>query len=178
MLEAVTDIKLRTIALVAIVVLAVTGAVYMVTTESDALLPGSSRARSESNRLPPAAAAAAEPLETTVAASSSEPALNPASPSDVTVEIVGSGSRSPAASPISEPPAGAFVVQAGAFKTRSAADAQLARLKADGLSGWIEEGTDDLKRVLIGPFEQKASADKVRSRLQAHGVDGFVRRLP
>lgn len=75
--------------------------------------------------------------------------------------------------------AGAFVVQAGAYKQSATADALAARLQAAGIAARVEPVTTaagTLHRVVVPGFADRESAQALVARLkQELGVDAAVR---
>ncbi|MDR7507122.1 MAG: SPOR domain-containing protein [Armatimonadota bacterium] len=107
---------------------------------------------------PPAASAEAEP--TTPQPSPQAP---PAEPS--------------AASPAPVAPAAEYRVQAGAFRQRANAVAQVGRLARDGFQAEIRR-SGILYVVVVGPPHSREDADLLAARLRERGYDALVVRAP
>lgn len=85
----------------------------------------------------------------------------------------------PAEPPPAPPPspAGEWVVQIGAYRSRETADREAAGLVDRGFSAHVDSSAQTgLFRVRIGPFEARAEADAVAARLRQQGVQPFVTR--
>ena len=73
-----------------------------------------------------------------------------------------------------------YFVQAGAFRNRTEADAQRARLSLLGMSARITERDQagrTIYRVRLGPFSSKADADSARSRVEGNGMEAALVRV-
>lgn len=116
----------------------------------------------------------------------------PAPPSAVQVEegsTVSPLSPAPATASTSSPaPADAapttgqtgYFVQAGAFRKRSDADAQRARIGLLGLEARVTEREQNgriIYRVRVGPFAQREPAQNTLQSLNAEGIDAAIIRL-
>ena len=127
--------------------------------------PASSAAASRS---PPAATAAAAPAARATPSPAALPAPSPAAPS-------------PAPAPRAAAATG-FAVQVGAFSKPEDAAAMQAKLRAAGISAFVDTVDTDkgrLTRVKAGPVVDRAEADRLKARVRsATGVDGLVRAHP
>jgi cell division protein FtsN len=73
-----------------------------------------------------------------------------------------------------------YVVQAGAFRATTDADAQKAKLALLGLDARISERDQAgrvVYRVRLGPFSDKGTADRIRAQLESSGIDNTVVRV-
>jgi len=68
--------------------------------------------------------------------------------------------------------AAGWVVQAGAFRSRTRADALAAKLKTAGLPAAVSTGAGGLFQVRVGPYAQRAEADRARDPIGRQGVVG------
>lgn len=93
--------------------------------------------------------------------------------------------QQPAPAPTPKPQAApsepfVYFVQAGAFRNRTEADAQRARLSLLGMSARITERDQagrTIYRVRLGPFSSKADADSARSRVEGNGMEAALVRV-
>ena len=68
-----------------------------------------------------------------------------------------------------------WAVQAGAFRTRTAADALMARLRAEGFDPrLVRVPSNDLMRVRVGTFRTPGEAATLRDRVRAAGLEAVV----
>jgi cell division protein FtsN len=73
-----------------------------------------------------------------------------------------------------------YVVQVGAYRTPSDADAQKAKLAMMGLDAKVserEQAGRTVYRVRLGPYTDKAAAERVRARLEGSGIDNTLVRV-
>jgi cell division protein FtsN len=73
-----------------------------------------------------------------------------------------------------------YVIQVGAYRTSSDADAQKAKLALMGLDAKVSERDQagrTIYRVRLGPFTDKATAERVRTRLEGSGFDNTLVRV-
>ncbi|HMC22111.1 MAG TPA: carboxypeptidase regulatory-like domain-containing protein [Thermoanaerobaculia bacterium] len=101
----------------------------------------------------------------------------PASMHDVNL-MLSSGKPAPApamaaAKESSSQPAGAFVVQAGAFRKPSNASRVIARLRALGMQAFTRF-SNGITFVRVGPFDSRQSAAAVSERLRQARIDALV----
>ena len=69
------------------------------------------------------------------------------------------------------PAAAGWIVQAGAFRSRARADAQVSKLKSVGLSAAVNPAADGFFQVRVGGnYAQKAEADRVAARVKKQGI--------
>jgi DedD protein len=126
----------------------------------------------------PATAPATEPPATPPA--EAPPATKPAAP------VVASPAAAPAAPPqaTAKPPAGSdapaaggtWIVQAGAFATRAAADRVVATLRQKRFAAFVEPpgAQSSLFRVRVGPFPERAQAEATAARMKSEAAVGGV----
>ena len=72
-----------------------------------------------------------------------------------------------------KPSGGLYRVQTGAFKSKTNADAMLAKVKAKGFDTYIVK-VGDLYKIQVGAFKVKANAEATLKKLQAAGFSGFI----
>ena len=72
-----------------------------------------------------------------------------------------------------KPSGGLYRVQTGAFKSKSNADAMLAKVKAKGFDTYMVK-VGDLYKIQVGAFKVKANAEATLKKLQAAGFSGFI----
>lgn len=73
-----------------------------------------------------------------------------------------------------------YVVQVGAYRNSSEADAQKAKLALMGLDAKVSERDQSgrtVYRVRLGPFADKAAAERVRTRLESSGIENTLVRV-
>jgi cell division protein FtsN len=73
-----------------------------------------------------------------------------------------------------------YVVQAGAYRTSTDADAQKAKLALLGLDAKVSERDQAgrvVYRVRLGPFSDKNAAERIRVQLESNGIDNTLVRL-
>jgi cell division protein FtsN len=73
-----------------------------------------------------------------------------------------------------------YVIQVGAFRASTDADAQKAKIALMGLDAKVSErdqGGRSVYRVRLGPFPDKAAAEKVRIRLEGSGIENTLVRV-
>jgi cell division protein FtsN len=73
-----------------------------------------------------------------------------------------------------------YVIQVGAYRTSSDADAQKAKLALMGLDAKVserEQAGRTVFRVRLGPFADKAAAERIRTRLEGSGIDNTLVRV-
>ena len=73
-----------------------------------------------------------------------------------------------------------YVVQVGAYRSSSEADAQKAKLALMGLDAKVSERDQSgrtVYRVRLGPFADKAAAERVRTRLESSGIENTLVRV-
>jgi cell division protein FtsN len=90
-----------------------------------------------------------------------------------------SGLSTPAASSASADPFD-YVIQVGAYRSSSEADAQKAKLALMGLDAKVSERDQagrTVFRVRLGPFADKVAAEKIRARLEGNGIDNTLVRV-
>ena len=90
-----------------------------------------------------------------------------------------SGLSTPAASSNSADPFD-YVIQVGAYRTSSDADAQKAKLALMGLDAKVSERDQagrTIYRVRLGPFADKAAAERIRTRLEGGGIENTLVRV-
>ena len=76
--------------------------------------------------------------------------------------------------PEPEKPSGSlYRVQTGAFKSKTNADAMLAKVKAKGFDTYMVK-VGDLYKIQVGAFKVKANAEATLKKLQAAGFSGFI----
>ncbi len=122
---------------------------------------------------------------------SAHPAKNPpeTSPNEprpaVTADPLGdlakakSGLSTPAANSASADPFD-YVIQVGAYRTSTDADAQKAKLALMGLDAKVSERDQagrTVFRVRLGPFADKAAAERIRTRLEGSGIENTLVRV-
>lgn len=72
-----------------------------------------------------------------------------------------------------KPSGGLYRVQTGAFKSKTNADAMLAKVKAKGFDTYrVKVG--DLYKIQVGAFKVKANAEAMMKKLQAAGFSAFI----
>lgn len=177
MFEAVRDVSLRTIVLVAVIVWATLAAIWFL-----------SLGRAPADTVPVEATASTnthrQAVQTPESASEADVAPTRAA-TTLTSEAAGrdvvvSTRPAPSAEAPSTPTAGGFVLQVGAFRSEASARALVDRIKSDGFPGFLRSGTakDPLFRVLIGPYPNRDRAASQRESLKARGIDSFIKELP
>lgn len=72
-----------------------------------------------------------------------------------------------------KPSGGLYRVQAGAFKSKTNADAMLAKVKAKGFNTYMVK-VGDLYKIQVGAFKVKANAEAMMKKLQAAGFSAFI----
>lgn len=72
-----------------------------------------------------------------------------------------------------KPSGGLYRVQAGAFKSKTNADAMLAKVKAKGFDTYMVK-VGDLYKIQAGAFKVKANAEAMMKKLQAAGFSAFI----
>lgn len=72
-----------------------------------------------------------------------------------------------------KPSGGLYRVQAGAFKSKTNADAMLAKVKAKGFDTYMVK-VGDLYKIQVGAFKVKANAEATLKKLQAAGFSAFI----
>lgn len=73
-----------------------------------------------------------------------------------------------------------YVIQVGAYRTSSDADAQKAKLALMGLDAKVSERDQagrTVYRVRLGPFADKAAAERIRTRLEGGGIENTLVRV-
>ena len=176
MFEAVRDISLRTILLVAIVVWAMLAAIWFLSLGSGAkkgpdLAAASTTGQQPSAELPRTPPAAFPPAESQSASEDSTPGQ------DV---IVSTAPKSEAEAPTGEGSlTRGFALQVGAFRSEESAKTLLEHIKTDGFAGFLQSPRtgDPLYRVMIGPFPDRAKAMARQESLKARGIESFVKEL-
>ena len=103
-----------------------------------------------------------------------------AASSSAAADIGASGkSAAPATSATSstDVPAGAFVVQIGAFADAQAAGDLAAKLKIDGFTAYTEPsgtGQGNMQRVRVGPFASREAADAALAKVKSAGYGNAI----
>lgn len=72
-----------------------------------------------------------------------------------------------------KPSGGLYRVQTGAFKSKTNADAMLAKVKAKGFDTYMVKA-GDLYKIQVGAFKVKANAEAMMKKLQAAGFSTFI----
>lgn len=72
-----------------------------------------------------------------------------------------------------KPSGGLYRVQTGAFKSKTNADAMLAKVKAKGFDTYMVKA-GDLYKIQVGAFKVKANAEAMMKKLQATGFSAFI----
>lgn len=72
-----------------------------------------------------------------------------------------------------KPSGGLYRVQTGAFKSKTNADAMLAKVKAKGFDTYMVK-VGDLYKIQVGAFKAKANAEAMMKKLQAAGFSAFI----
>lgn len=72
-----------------------------------------------------------------------------------------------------KPSGGLYRVQTGAFKSKTNADAMLAKVKAKGFDTYMVK-VGDLYKIQVGAFKVKANAEAMMKKLQAAGFLAFI----
>lgn len=72
-----------------------------------------------------------------------------------------------------KPSGGLYRVQTGAFKSKTNADAMLAKVKAKGFDTYMVK-VGDLYKIQVGAFKVKANAKAMMKKLQAAGFSAFI----
>ena len=72
-----------------------------------------------------------------------------------------------------KPSGGLYRVQTGAFKSKTNADAMLAKVKAKGFDTYMVK-VGDLYKIQVGAFKVKANAEAIMKKLQAAGFSAFI----
>jgi cell division protein FtsN len=73
-----------------------------------------------------------------------------------------------------------YLVQVGAYRTSSDADAQKAKLAFMGLEARVSERDQagrTVYRVRLGPFTEKSAAERIRARLESSGIENTLVRV-
>ncbi len=73
-----------------------------------------------------------------------------------------------------------YVVQVGAYRTSTDADAQKAKLALLGLDAKVSERDQAgrvVYRVRLGPFSDKSAAERVRAQLESNSIDNTLVRV-
>lgn len=73
-----------------------------------------------------------------------------------------------------EPTGNLYRVQVGAYKVKSNADKQLAKVRAAGFFDAFIVQADGLYKIQVGAYRVKANADKQLAKVKAAGFDAFV----
>jgi len=126
----------------------------------------------------PAPSASATPRATSTpvaAASAPKPTATPGPPAGSapapksTATPVPKGKPTPAPKSTPAPAAakaGPFSIQVGAFSSRDAADAIVARLKKKGYDAFVVTPSEGLFNVRVGRFEARADAERIQAKLR------------
>lgn len=72
-----------------------------------------------------------------------------------------------------KPSGGLYRVQTSAFKSKTNADAMLAKVKAKGFDTYMVK-VGDLYKIQVGAFKVKANAEAMMKKLQAAGFSAFI----
>lgn len=72
-----------------------------------------------------------------------------------------------------KPSGGLYRVQTGAFKSKTNADAMLAKVKAKSFDTYMVK-VGDLYKIQVGAFKVKANAEAMMKKLQAAGFSAFI----
>lgn len=72
-----------------------------------------------------------------------------------------------------KPSGGLYCVQTGAFKSKTNADAMLAKVKAKGFDTYMVK-VGELYKIQVGAFKVKANAEAMMKKLQAAGFSAFI----
>lgn len=72
-----------------------------------------------------------------------------------------------------KPSGGLYRVQTGAFKSKTNADAMLAKVKAKGFDTYMVK-VGGLYKIQVGAFKVKANAEAIMKKLQAAGFSSFI----
>jgi hypothetical protein len=72
-----------------------------------------------------------------------------------------------------KPSGGLYRVQTGAFKSKTNADAMLAKVKAKGFDTYMVKA-GGLYKIQVGAFKVKANAEAMMKKLQAAGFSAFI----
>lgn len=72
-----------------------------------------------------------------------------------------------------KPSGGLYRVQTGAFKSKTNADAMLAKVKAKGFDTYMVK-VGDLYKIQVGAFKVKANAEAMMKKLHAAGFSAFI----
>lgn len=72
-----------------------------------------------------------------------------------------------------KPSGGLYRVQTGAFKSKTNADAMLAKVKAKGFDTYMVK-VGGLYKIQVGAFKVKANAEAMMKKLQAAGFSAFI----
>ena len=72
-----------------------------------------------------------------------------------------------------KPSGGLYRVQTGAFKSKTNADAMLAKVNAKGFDTYMVK-VGDLYKIQVGAFKVKANAEAMMKKLQAAGFSAFI----
>ena len=72
-----------------------------------------------------------------------------------------------------KPSGGLYRVQTGVFKSKTNADAMLAKVKAKGFDTYMVKA-GDLYKIQVGAFKVKANAEAMMKKLQAAGFSAFI----
>ena len=180
-LKTVSELKFRSIAMIAAVILLALAAVWWLLGGSAAPTP---------NRQPQQASASAQPSTPPAAPVVEEPtqplAEDPASleaePEILVVEGQPSeplvNAESTSVSPEPEQITGQFTIQVGAFTREAGALKRQSELRSKGYDSSLVEVTEDegvRYRLLTGSFSTHEEASKTVDQLKLAGIDAFVR---
>ena len=72
-----------------------------------------------------------------------------------------------------KPSGGLYCIQTGAFKSKTNADAMLAKVKAKGFDTYMVK-VGELYKIQVGAFKVKANAEAMMKKLQAAGFSAFI----
>lgn len=73
-----------------------------------------------------------------------------------------------------------YVIQAGAYRSSTDADAQKAKLALIGLDAKVSERDQAgriVYRVRLGPFDDKTAAERIRNKLETSGIENTLVRV-
>ena len=135
----------------------------------------------------PTASATPEPLPTPAVSGQSAPADASASNDPLgdlaRAKAQGGAPTTTAAAPATTAPAagaGAYFIQAGAFRAPDEADAQRAQLAMLGWDARVSEGQQNgrsVYRVRIGPFARRDDAEQLKGKLDDAGIAAILVRV-
>ncbi len=178
MFDAVRDISLRTIILVAVIVWATLAAIWFLSLGPAPVTPTTS-ARQLSSHSP--SGAVPESTESGAAGGSGVPQEPAPGLATSGQDVVVSTQPDQAPEAASNPPRseGSFALQVGAFHAEEGARTLLERIKADGFPAFLRSSApaDPLYRVMVGPFPDRQQALSRQESLKARGIDSFVKEL-